>query len=633
MIDILCQFGVLLGVAAWLPAPAASKSWLGARFALAGHFVVIYLFVGNVALGLPLSVLTWAALAIGLAALLAALLRPDRRPAIRDMAHPIFVLTALFLAVAASRGGIAYQPYLGDETASWLNLTKQIYLADHYHSDLMDYHLPSYTNGWPLLLAAASSVYASYSDAHAVPLQFFMHLGVLGFIYDIVSDWVSETRSENEPMAILTAWVVVIVFLAGEITWRLLPTDLLIEQPILYAYAASFLVAIVAQSSNAPINRLCLYWGVVLCAGYLFKVSILAIAPTIALFVLVAVWHDGRIGAQPKLLNNIKQLCGAGILAFAPLAFALTVWMIASPGEMMAASIGPVQGPALARLFSAEGWLVTVRMLQELGDYSLRFKFPLTVVAGLAILYVAWAARWRTVFVGFTFFIASTWAGLFLYYIFREPFLIRGYLESFPRFAILPLRLFHLIGFLALTYAGICILLPRARLVAASAAIRICLICAISIGLLWQAREVARATDDMADRRYQSAENIQTLMRYKASLMQIEQQVKRLGLVAPKLAIFDPRNDVAMTTALYYSLKTRHEPAMSSYRYFMPTRLSSVEGLNTYDMVWPVGANESEANLIAEYLADSSCAAQLANRILLRIESGHFACLPDGAQP
>jgi hypothetical protein len=632
MIDILCQFGVLLGVAAWLPAPAASKSWLGARFALAGYFVVIYLFVGNVALGLPLSVLTWAGLAIGLAALLAALLRPDRRPAIRDLAHPIFVLTALFLAVAASLGGIAYQPYLGDETASWLNLTKQIYLADHYHSDLMDYHLPSYTNGWPLLLAAASSVYASYNDAHAVPLQFFMHLGVLAFIYDIVCDWVSETRPNDEPTAILTAWMVVVVFLAGEITWRLLPTDLLIEQPMLYAYAACFLIAIVGQGRGVPTVRLCGYWGVVLCAGYLFKVSMLAIAPTIGLFVLAAVWRDIQTDARPGLLTalNIRRLCTAGVWAFAPLAIAMTIWLAASPGDLLGSSVGPVQVSNLALLLSADGWWVTLRMLEELRDYGLRYKLPLTVIAGIGVFYAAWAMRWRAALFGFFIFAAGTWAGLYLYYLFREPLVTRGYLESFPRFAILPIRLFHLIGFLALTYAAVRIVLARVGFIANSATLRLCLRGVIGIGLIWQVREVARATEDMTDRRHQNPANIQTLMRYKAHLGQIEREVARLGQDTPKLAIFDPRNDVAMTTALYYSLKTRSELAMNSYRSYKPIRVYSVEGLAAYDMLWPVGANEFEAARIADYLTDPACATGLKDRILLRVDGGRFSCLPEG---
>lgn len=395
MIDILCQFGVLLGIALWLPAPAASRPWLGARFALAGYLVVIYLFIGNVALGLPLSVLTWIILAVGLAGSVSALLRPGRRPSTRDLAHPIFVLTALFFAVVASRGGMAYQAYLGDETASWLNLTKQIYLADHYYSDLMDYHLPSYTDGWPLALAATSSVYSNYDDAHAISFQFFMHLGVIAFVYDIVRNWISDTHPRDERTSTLTAWIAIAVFLAGEVTWRLLPTDLLIEQPMLYAYVTCFLVAIVGEDRSVPARRLFFYWGVVLCAGYLFKVSILAIGPTIALFVLNIVWRDMRADAQPTLLTfaNARRLCAAATLTFAPLAVAMVIWMALSPGDIMGSSVGSVHASNLVLLFSADGWIVTRRMLAELGDYSLHYKLPLTLVAGVALFYVAWTAR------------------------------------------------------------------------------------------------------------------------------------------------------------------------------------------------------------------------------------------------
>ena len=42
---------------------------------------------------------------------------------------------------------------------------------------------------------------------------------------------------------------------------------------------------------------------------------------------------------------------------------------------------------------------------------------------------------------GFIVFVVSTGAGLYLYYLYREPFAARGMLESFPRFINLPLRI------------------------------------------------------------------------------------------------------------------------------------------------------------------------------------------------
>jgi len=635
MIDIICQFGVLLGIALWLPAPAASGHWLGARFMLAGYIFVLYLFLGNVVVGLPVSGLTWVGLAAGLAGLIAALARPNRAVSVRDLTHPIFLLTVLFFAVVAVRGEVAYQPYLGDETASWLNLSKQIYLADHYRSDLMDYHLPNYVNGWPLLVAATSSIYSSYDDAHAIPLLFFMHLGGIAFIYDIVRSWASDVRPRDVAAATLTGWIAVVVLLAGEITWRLLPTDLLIEQPMLYAYVACFLIAIAGQDLSAPARRLFIYWGIVLGAGYLFKVSMLAIAPTVALFVLTVLWRDirsnGASGSTTR--SNLRRLCEAGVLTFVPLAVVMAVWTAASPGDMMGSSVGQVPASNLALLFSADGWTVTLRMLEELREFCLRYKLPLTLVTGAAMLSAAWSARWRTVLIGFVAFVAATWAGLYLYYLFREPFLTRGYLESFPRFAILPLRIFHLIGFMALTYAALRIALPRMELVSKRTAVRIGLIGIIGIGLAWQIRQVTRSAEDMADRRYQSADLIQTLMRYKAGLLRIQDDIARLGLDAPRLAIFDPRGDVATTTALYYSLKTQRESTPRSYRYFKPVRVSSLDRLASFDMVWPIGANESETARIIDLLSDPACAARLKDHILLRVVGERLDCLTSSTKP
>lgn len=632
MIDILVQFFTLLGLSAWLPAPAERGQWLGARFMLAGYVATIFLFVGNVVFSLPVSSLTLALVVLGFVGLVCAVARATNRAHLRELWHPLYVFTILLLAIAAYRGGLEYQPYLGDEFASWLNLTKQIYLADNYWSPLMDYHLPSYSNGWPLLIAASSSVYPSYDDAHAVPMQFFLHLGVIGFTYDAIRVEYFKTDTNDRWLVRFVAWGVILVMLSAEVTWRLLPTDLLIEQPMLYTYSACFLIAVMSQNDETDHLRLSLYLGIVLCAGYLFKVSILAIAPAFGVFFLAFHWRDFRrkqSAASRRLLLSREHWPAvlSLLLMFAPTIAAIIIWKHASTGDQLDASLGSLTGANWSLLFSDYGFSVLKHMTVALWDFGATYKIPLTLCALTAFVVATPSKHWAPIILGFWAFCGATAAGLYLYYIYRAPMPASGFLESFPRFVILPIRILHYIGFLIITFAALRFIAPWVAAFVPRAVLVGGLAVAIGCGFVWQVVQVDRAVVDIADRRFQDSVNIRAIQAYKLDISRLKKEIRSQSMTAPRVAILDSHGyKVASTVALYYSLKTERG---APYRYFWPEEVPAhiEQAWSSFDIIWPVTIDDYSHRILRLLIDDPACANSPTDYFLLRSVNKRYACV------
>ena len=240
MSSVLLYF-CLAGMAILTPGlNSPGYNWRGFQFCVVVLIVPIYLYVGNVLLGLPLSALTLAFAAIAMAGFGKLVIQRSltwencRSSAL----HPIFILPLLALAVALTINDLTYLPYPGDETGSWLRYARQVYLADAYWSDKLIYHHGAYTTGWPMMIAFANIFDSQYVDRNGIVFLFLMHVGVLGFTFDLTRFVVLRSGVSDNRTANLIAWLLVLVLLAVEASWILFPTFQLIEKPLLYAYLA-----------------------------------------------------------------------------------------------------------------------------------------------------------------------------------------------------------------------------------------------------------------------------------------------------------------------------------------------------------------------------------------------------------
>jgi hypothetical protein len=274
-------------------------------------------------------------------------------------------------------------------------------------------------------------------------------------------------------------------------------------------------------------------------------------------------------------------------------------------------------------------------MISALWDYVSSYKVSLTIGATLAALTAAAvSAQWRYILIGFAVFFLATWAGLYPYYMVRQPVLMMGYLESFARFLNLPLRIWHLIGALALTAAIIRFDLPRVFSFLPKTAYRAAIGVAIAAGLLWQTRAVVRAADDMTDRRHQDVALITKLDRYDADLVRIVGEIERREMATPNLGVIDQKGyDTALTSAIYYSLKSHRASAGTSYRHFLPAAVHTADQIAKFDIVWPVTLDAETTAKIAATVDDPACAATPTDYILVKADSARFICLTKAGKP
>ena len=239
----------MFGIATFMPGLTDNRrDWFGLRCLLAMLAIPAVLYLGNVVLGLPLDWLARGFALVGAGGILLTVVRIGRNKALRReafgrLAHPVWTLTLVVFLVASMHRFPGYMPFPGDEVASWLRLTKQIFLANAYWSDRLDYHLGAYTNGWPLMTAFPSLVWGRFADADLGPLPYLMHLALIGTAFDVIRDWCRRDGIETG-LAGLCAALLVFLLTAVEALWVLYPSDMLIDRPMLYVWAAILLLGL-----------------------------------------------------------------------------------------------------------------------------------------------------------------------------------------------------------------------------------------------------------------------------------------------------------------------------------------------------------------------------------------------------
>lgn len=113
--NLLIIFGLFVGLAQYFPALSAEpRSWQGAKFLGAVFLLPVLLFLGNVVLLIPLTILAWAIALVavlgGLRGVWVILRSPERGVAVRAISHPVWALTILAGVVLLFRGDLGYQP-------------------------------------------------------------------------------------------------------------------------------------------------------------------------------------------------------------------------------------------------------------------------------------------------------------------------------------------------------------------------------------------------------------------------------------------------------------------------------------------------------------------------------------------
>ena len=495
---------VPLGIGALLPRPSgapgsppgsSAELGPGLRFMTGWCISVIVLFLAGVC-GLPLHVAAWV-----LAGAAAAGLALEGRRALRGgdrfreaIAHPLAVLPAIIAVMLIVAAPGRYEIMAWDAWTNWIGWSRQMVVADAIYRPEMWIATRGDTPGWPLAMALPGFLGGRFVTENAWAVAMTLHVGLLASIFDFVRRFLERALG---PRAALAAWIFILLALCAELTWTLVPTLLLIEEPQFYLLATVLIALATGIGERRADAALAAAAAAAMAGAYLFKGSFITFAPG---FALIAAWwllHPAeRWSLQPRSLFLL-----AAVLAL-PVAL-MAVWSLAAPagrcqaapGAMIARLVGggDVHGTPLSVFVG----LVAARM----AAFGFGWKLPVSLiaVAGLAA-YIRKPACWVAVVAGLAtaavFFVGLV-GGMATCFSADEI----SDLASVQRYMRVPLRLFQTMGVCLLVVAAgaaVARIAPRIRLprgVTAAAALA-----ALAVLGGWQVVQIDRAFRMVAER-------------------------------------------------------------------------------------------------------------------------------------
>lgn len=447
---LLGTYALVLGSAGLMPR-ISSRPGLDGRFFSGLSFVVLMLFFGQVGLGLDYRSIRLILLPLAAIGLILWFRQGNRWLRTEFLTHPVLVLPVLLALLVGIRGGdVDYLPLAWDEYSNWLPWAKQ-YLK---YGNVVDSRIIAvvmglgYTPGWPLVLALQGLWRETFNEGGALMVFALMHMAVLGLAYDVMLGRLRRTGYEIA-FARLIAWAVILGLLAVEASWKLVPINLLIEEPQTYCLVACVLLAFGWWDEAPPAWRVALPIGLICAMGYVIKSAILTFAPS--LFVLFAAFLWLRGSSAPagwKRLGGGGSFYGWAALA-TPLLATIAVWRLLGPHFADCLSQPNVAfAGAWARLGETERVLdLWHRYWAEVFQYLCDYKLIVTVGAALCLLVAAVMDRFtRVILAAFVLYWGIYFLSLYAYHLDCLGEYYFNNLNSIERFVRVPLRVLHVIG-------------------------------------------------------------------------------------------------------------------------------------------------------------------------------------------
>lgn len=648
--SLLLLTGIMFGAATFMPGLTKNRQdWFGLRCLLVLIAIQLLLYVGNVILGISLELISRAialAGAVGVARILWLIGRgrDSRRALMPALRHPVWVLTLVMLLVASMHRFPDYMSYPGDEIASWLRLAKQIFLADAYWSGLVDFHLGGYPNGWPLMLAFPSLILGSFSDSHPSALPFIMHLAVIGTVYDLLRDWCRRDLPEGGFPGLFAA-LVVFSLLSAEALWVLYPSDLLIDRPMIYVWAAIFMTGLHGLRQPGETDRHALLIGLLAAFGYLFKVSLIGVLPSMGIIWLGWVWlsrGDVKDGLSARAFVRAAMM-------LSPLAVAYVSWAVLKTGEHCLASPLSLFGSPAETFSTTNAVFARDLYLQGAATYLAGYKLPVTLIGGAGLLAGLLDRRLRWVTLAMAAFLICYSFALYLSYLGCLNAEDAGHLQSFDRYFRPNLRLIHFCGIIVLALLVWAMMVRRGFAARAMQNERFRFACgfAVIVFLTILALQMDRSYVQSTTR-FLETEKLRTVIhqvrgeaRYLIRLIQDRNLVRpRVTLIAQggynveldlarDAAIRRTRDGAAEQGYFHYDIDPAYNwgpvPGKFSLRVTTPEAL--LQTWQGTDILWPVNLDDW-VTAVLDDLTAGGCPGPYTDYFILRDAENRFICAP-----
>lgn len=648
---------LMFGIAVFLPGFGPDRrDWLGVRCLIAIMALPVALYLFNVVLQVPLDIVAWSWAAIGAVGVVQTLARDGRnregrRILMRRLAHPAWTLLLVVWLVAAMHKFPGYTPYPGDEVASWLKLSKQIFLANDYWSEAMDYHLGAYTDGWPLVTAFPALLFGRFDENYLAPVPFLFHLALLGAAYDILRDLIRRQGGADGLPGLLAA-LMVFGLVSLEALWVLFPSDMLIDRPMIYVWAGILLVGLHGMAVPGETDRHAAVIGLIAAAGYLFKVAQIAALPAMGMIWLAWVWLGRKDGEN--LLADWKKALLRAALMLVPFVIAYVSWIFFKTADNCLATPWSAYDSPLGMFQTEKARLAADAYIAAAIDYLGAYKLPLTLLGGAGLVAALADRRLRWFSLSVIAFVIPYSFAHYMSYIGCLDIERWGGLESFERYFRPNLRMVHFCGLIAigLLFAGwlksrgsIGTIIHNERFRFAGGFMVIVL---LSVLALQADRSMLHGAT-----RYLEGEPLRSKIfsvpqegRYLTRVIRDEKLgVPKVSVIAQGgynvelelaryAAIKSDRDDIGEEGFFHYRVSTLFsygtEPGNFARKVISEDDL--LAHWKTHDVLWPIMLDDWVRGLLGR-LTGGGCDGPYEEFFLLKSEDGSFRCTPKVEQP
>lgn len=613
MIDAaaLAPFAASFGLAMAVPRRRAAGSWLGLRFLIGNCAIPVLLYLGNVVLRLPLGMAAWAVMALAGAGFALAIARGGlvRRD---ELHHPVIVLAAIALVMLAVGGVPDYLPLGWDEFTNWQNFARLYFHNDGYWQTGIHEWSRGYTIGWPLAMVFPNLFAETYSDGRSLMVMYLLHLGLLGLVWDLVHHAVSGAAEDRKAAA--APWLAVLVLLAGEASWKLMPTFLLVEEVQVYLAAPVFLLlahwslgrgTVIGGLGRGTVIGTA---GLLLLVGYLAKISTLALIGPFALAVLAV-----AIGRH-EVRGSLRHL----VLALLPLILAYVSWALWRDGRSCYSSPFSLFGGDLVELVGSAKSLGVIDTFLHKLDFFVAYKAPLTAAALAGLAISCRDRRAVPVVAMLGLYWVLTLAALYWFYLTCFNPQSVAILSSFERYMRVPLRVTHVVGLVL----PLLVFAPRLigwanRATQGWPHLPIAAGVLVAVGVVAQAGLVARNLNEVATRRSDNPQLVAEVTEARRDLATIRAILaERKQEQRPVVVVHDKSVSVGWVAAQYYALADRRDGAPRMVELVRAT--PDGDGLGQALAVWPITLKPDNRARLAGTIADDACRNDPTGHLLLR---------------
>jgi hypothetical protein len=431
--SLVMSVAVGAGLGAWFPINSVAGR------IMAGSVSAPLLLLGiNIATDIPLSYiapLVYGASLIGLIKFYRSIQDGEM---LRVLINPIFVLPLIYMLLLATINPVGYQSFEWDEFASWLYWSKELYLADGLNAGELAWQKLGYPQAWPTALAFPQLLFGQFEPMRSLAVGVVWHAAVLGTAYEIIVTYLQRKRWASSGIITLTGYSIIFLLLAAEALRKLVPQDFLIELPQIFLLSSVFGLFCLAGLGTEKLRGLSFTAGILLAAGMMVKISVIAAAPAAAAMVIyLSLAQNSGASDSGRCVNLALNL----IHFLIPVALVQVVWT-AYAGEFQSG----LSTLSITFDYSEDHVALLARLGEAAWAYIGSWKMPLTMMSGIGLAYAAGKKEFRPIVIGLLVYFVFYSAGLFQLYAFRFGPVEVAELQSHQRYLRVPLRLMHILG-------------------------------------------------------------------------------------------------------------------------------------------------------------------------------------------